>query len=188
MLAATSSSSQMLMSSCWSHLRWLYWLLTFCRVDRWLFQWLTFLQSRFSLPSFSHCFHFCSLFLHIFPLNGKKKFLKKFFLAPSMLFWRGIRIIYLSLKLCVVFLKVACSSNIVLVQSLFLWKGQVKKILPSSLAWLNGIVKTTRFSLGFKTLPALPSLICWAVLMMQNLHGICWPRDTPLLTDPWNIS
>ena len=62
-----------------------------------------------------------------------------FFLAPSILYWRGMRITYLGLKLCAVFLSVACSSNIVLVQSLFLSRGQLKKILPSSIA-LNRIV------------------------------------------------
>ena len=54
-----------------------------------------------------------------------------FLLAPSILYWRGIRITYFGLKLCAIFLRVACSSNIVLVQSLFLSKGQVKKMLPS---------------------------------------------------------
>ena len=97
-----------------------------------------------------------------------------------MLYWRGIRTNYLSLKLCVVFFRVALSDNIVLVQSLFLSRGQLKKIQPSSLAQLNGIVTTTWFSLGSETLLILPSPICWAVLMMQNPHGICWPRDTSL--------
>ena len=34
-----------------------------------------------------------------------------FFLAPSILYWRGIRITYLGLKLCSIFLSVACSSK-----------------------------------------------------------------------------
>ena len=42
------------------------------------------------------------------------------FPTPSILCWRGVRITYLGLKLCVVFLRVACSSIIILVQSLFL--------------------------------------------------------------------
>ena len=57
-----------------------------------------------------------------------------FFLAPSILYWRRIRITYLDLKLYAVFLKVACSSIIVLVQSLFLSREQVKKMLPSLVA------------------------------------------------------
>ena len=52
-----------------------------------------------------------------------------FFLAPSILYWRGTKITYLGLKLCAVFLRVVCSSITVLVQSLFLSKEQVKKIL-----------------------------------------------------------
>ena len=56
------------------------------------------------------------------------------FLAPSILYWKGITITYLGLKLYAVFLKVACSDNIVLVQLLFLSRGQVKKMLPSSVA------------------------------------------------------
>ena len=57
-----------------------------------------------------------------------------FFLAPSILCWRGVRITYLSLKLCAVFLRVACSSIIVLVHSLFLSREPLKKILPSLVA------------------------------------------------------
>ena len=52
------------------------------------------------------------------------------FLVPLILFWREIKITYLGLKLCAVFLRVACSSIIVLVQSLFLSREQVKKMLP----------------------------------------------------------
>ena len=37
---------------------------------------------------------------------------------------------------------------------------------------------------GFGTLPFPPSPICWVALMMQNQHGICWPKGIPLLTDP----
>ena len=111
-----------------------------------------------------------------------------FFLAPLILYWRGIRITYLGLKLCVVFLRVACSGNIVLVQSLFLSRGQVNKMLSSSVTWLNGIVTTTWASLGFGTLPFPPSPIYWTTLMMQNQHGICWLKDNSLLMDPWNIS
>ena len=110
-----------------------------------------------------------------------------FFLAPSILYWRGTRITYLGLKLCAVFLKVICSSITILVQSPFLSKEQLKKMLPSLVAWLNGIVTTTWSSHGFRTLPFPPSPICWVALMMQNQHGICWPKDTPLLTAPWNI-
>ena len=72
---------------CWCHLplqltsslltidqRW-FWPLTSVDFDRMLTWSLTFLhrwllQSRFSLPSFSSRFHFCSLFLHILSLNG----------------------------------------------------------------------------------------------------------------------
>ena len=43
-----------------------------------------------------------------------------FYLAPSILCWRGVRITYLGLNLCTVFLRVACFGIIVLVQSLFL--------------------------------------------------------------------
>ena len=54
-----------------------------------------------------------------------------FFLAPSILCWRGVRITYLGLKLCAVFLRVACSGIIVLVQSLFQSRETMKKMLPS---------------------------------------------------------
>ena len=104
-----------------------------------------------------------------------------FFLTPSILYWREIRITYLGLKLCTVFLRVAWSGIIVLVQSLFLSREQVKKMSPS-------LVTTTWSSRGFGTLPFPPSPICWVALMMQNQHGICWPKGIPLLTDPWNIS
>ena len=57
-----------------------------------------------------------------------------FFLALSILCWKGVRITYLSLKLCAVFLKVACSAIIVLVQSLFQSKEPINKILPSLVA------------------------------------------------------
>ena len=57
-----------------------------------------------------------------------------FFLAPSILYWRGVRITYLGLKLCAAFLRVACSDIIVLVQSLFLSREPMKKILPSLVA------------------------------------------------------
>ena len=32
------------------------------------------------------------------------------------------------------------------------------------------------------SIPSSPT--CWATLMMQNQHGICCPKGTPLLTDP----
>ena len=57
-----------------------------------------------------------------------------FFLALSILCWRGVRITYLGLKLCAVFLRVACSSIIVLVHSLFLSRKPMKKMLPSLVA------------------------------------------------------
>ena len=57
-----------------------------------------------------------------------------FFLTPLILYWRGVRITYLGLKLCAVFLRVACSSIIVLVQSLFLSREPMKKMLPSLVA------------------------------------------------------
>ena len=57
-----------------------------------------------------------------------------FFLAPSILCWRDVRITYLDLKLCAVFLKVACSSIVVLVQSLFLSREPMNKMLPSLVA------------------------------------------------------
>ena len=57
-----------------------------------------------------------------------------FFLALSILCWKGVRITYLDLKLCIVFLRVACSSIIVLVQSLFLSREPMKKMLPSLVA------------------------------------------------------
>ena len=57
-----------------------------------------------------------------------------FFLAPSTLCWRGVRITYLGLKLYVIFLRVACSDIIVLVQSLFLSREPMKKMLPSLVA------------------------------------------------------
>ena len=83
-----------------------------------------------------------------------------FFLVPSILCWRGVRITYLGLKLCAVFLRVACSGIIVLVQSLFLSREPMKKMLHSLVAWLNGIVTTTWSSHGFRTLPFPPSLTC----------------------------
>ena len=57
-----------------------------------------------------------------------------FFLAPSILCWRGVRITYLGLKLCAVFLNVICSGIIVLVHSLFLSRELKKKMLPSLVA------------------------------------------------------
>ena len=64
-------------------------------------------------------------------MDKKKMF---FFLAPSRLCWKGVRITYLGLKLCAVFLKVTCSNIIVLVQSLFLLREPMKKMLPSLVA------------------------------------------------------
>ena len=43
----------------------------------------------------------------------------------------GCKITYLGLKLCAVFLRIACSSIIVLVQSLFQSRETMKKMLPS---------------------------------------------------------
>ena len=57
-----------------------------------------------------------------------------FFLTPSILCWRGVRITYLGLKLYAVFLRVACSDIIVLVHSLFLSREPMKKMLPSLVA------------------------------------------------------
>ena len=90
-----------------------------------------------------------------------------FFLAPSILYWKGTRITYLGLKLCPVFLRVACSGITVLVQWPFLSREQVKKMLPSLVIWLNGIVTTTWSLHGFRTLLFPPSPTCWAALMMQ---------------------
>ena len=61
------------------------------------FVWISFLQSVFA---------YCV-----------SKWIKRmfFFLAKSILCWRGVRITYLGLKLCAVFLRVACSGIIVLV-------------------------------------------------------------------------
>ena len=84
-----------------------------------------------------------------------------------MLCWRGVRITYLDLKLCVVFLRVTWSDIIVLVQSLFLSRELMKKMLPSLVAWLNEIVTTTWSLHGFRTLLFPPSPTCWATLMMQ---------------------
>ena len=111
-----------------------------------------------------------------------------FFLAPSILCWRGVRITYFGLKLCTIFLRVACSGIIVLVQSLFLSREPMKKMLPSLVTWLNRIVTTTWSSHGFGTLPFPLSLTCWAALMMPSQRGICWPKGTPLLIAPWNIN
>ena len=57
-----------------------------------------------------------------------------FFLAPSILCWRGVRITYFGFKLYAVFLRVACFDIIVLVQSLFLSRELMKKMLPSLVA------------------------------------------------------
>ena len=66
-----------------------------------------------------------------------------FFLAPSILCWRDVRITYLGLKLCVVFLRVACSGIIVLVHSLFLSREPMKKMLPSFVMILTWIRNTS---------------------------------------------
>ena len=66
----TSTPHQPLMSSCLHHpltcrvncrCHWL-WLLTLTGVDHWLFDKFDFLQSKCSLASFSHRFHFCIFF------------------------------------------------------------------------------------------------------------------------------
>ena len=61
-------------SSCWHHpLTALTLIVDFNRAvdfDCWLLSQGWLLQFRFSFPSFSHRFHFCSLFLHIVSLNG----------------------------------------------------------------------------------------------------------------------
>ena len=94
-----------------------------------------------------------------------------FFLALSILCWRGVRITYLGLKLCTVFLKVACFGIIVLVWWLILLREPMKKMLPSLVTWLNGIVTTTWSSHGFGTLPFPPSPTYWAALMMPSQRG-----------------
>ena len=58
-----------------------------------------------------------------------------FFLALSILCWKGVRITYLSLKLCAVFLRVPCSGIIVLVQSLFLSREEDAAFLGRMIEW-----------------------------------------------------
>ena len=52
------------------------------------------------------------------------------------------------------------------------------KMLSGSV-WLNGIVAIIRFLLGYAIPPSHPFLICWEILMMLELPGICLPNDIP---------
>ena len=82
-----------------------------------------------------------------------------FFLIPSILCWRGIRITYLGLKLCAVFLRVTCSDIFVLMQSLFLSREPMKKMLFSLVAWLNGIVNMILTWIRNTSIPSISNLL-----------------------------
>ena len=148
----TSSHVSPCLHCCWRHLLAsaadvILWLWVF---DRWLLGWpliltvrwlwpLTFLMVDFfspgsSYPVFRVDFIFSVCFC-ILCLQMDKK--DVFFLAPSILYWRGVRITYLGFKLYAVFLRVACSGITVLVQSLFLSREPMKKMLLSLVALIE---------------------------------------------------
>ena len=67
--------------------------------------------------------------------------------------------------------------------SLVRWRSQSRAPLRmkmlSGFVWLNGIVTITRFLLGYAIPPSHPFLICWEILIMLVLPGICSPNDIP---------
>ena len=63
----------------------------------------------------------------------------------------------------------ACEEDVVFLVCMIEWDSHNHMILT----W----IRNTFITLHLQS-------ICWAALMMQNQHEICWPKGTPLLTDP----
>ena len=106
------------------------------------------------------------------------KWLKLRSFTPFMLLWM-VETILFGLNLCAASLKVKNYGFMSLVR----WRSQPRALLRMTMflgfVWLNGIVTIIRFLLGYAILPSHPSLICWEVLMMLALPGICLPNDIP---------